>query len=457
MITKNIKIYFVLGFLFSLSLDTFSQKNDVPTNRILFIFDASQSMLSRWQSGRKVDIAKNLLSNMVDSLKNVDNLEIGLRVYGHKSNYPPQDCDDTHLEVNFLKAFKAADLIKKKLSVIRPRGTTPIAKSLEEGAKDFPDDNARNIVILITDGKEECGMDPCAVSRMYQNNGIILKPFVIGVGLDKDWKKSFDCVGRFFDASREQDFTNILNIVISHVIDNTTAQVNLLDHLGRATESNVNVTFYNDFNGVSKYNYVHTLNDYGRPDTLVIDPVLSYNVVAHTIPPVSVSNIILSPGTHTIIPIETPQGSLIVKMNSKVKYQYIVSAVNIDTTLNIQNINESEKYIVGKYNIELLTLPRRKFKNVEVLPNQETLFNIPSTGLANIILPSKGYGGIYLLKGDELEQIYHFKGKQSNFRMNLLPGSYKVVFRSLSSRESIYTIEKNFTINSGKSKLIKIY
>ena len=388
---------------------------------------------------------------------NVDNLEIGLRVYGHKSNYPPQDCDDTHLEVNFLTAFKAADLIKKKLAVIRPRGTTPIAKSLEEGAKDFPDDNARNIVILITDGKEECGMDPCAVSRMYQNNGIILKPFVIGVGLDKNWKKSFDCVGRFFDASREQDFTNILNIVISHVIDNTTAQVNLLDHLGRATESNVNVTFYNDFNGVSKYNFVHTLNDYGRPDTLVIDPVLSYNVVAHTIPPVTVSNVILSPGIHTIIPIETPQGSLIVKMNSKVKYQYIVSAVNIDTTLNIQNINESEKYIVGKYNIELLTLPRRKFKNVEVLPNQESLFNIPSTGLANIILPSKGYGGIYLFKGDELEQIYHFKGKQSNFRMNLLPGSYKVVFRSLSSRESIYTIEKNFTIKSGKSKLIKIY
>ena len=457
MIIKNIKIYFVLGFLLSLSLDTFSQKKEVPTNRILFIFDASQSMLSRWQSGRKIDIAKNLLSNMVDSLKNVDNLEIGLRVYGHKSNYPPQDCDDTHLEVNFLNAFKAADLIKKKLSVIRPRGTTPIAKSLEEGAKDFPDDNARNIVILITDGKEECGMDPCAVSRMYQNNGIILKPFVIGVGLDKNWKKSFDCVGRFFDASREQDFTNILNIVISHVIDNTTAQVNLLDHLGRATESNVNVTFYNDFNGVSKYNYVHTLNDYGRPDTLVIDPVLSYNVVAHTIPPVSVSNIILSPGTHTIIPIETPQGSLIVKMNSKVKYQYIVSAVNIDTTLNIQNINESEKYIVGKYNIELLTLPRRKFKNVEVLPNQESLFNIPSTGLVNIILPSKGYGGIYLLKGNELEQIYHFKGKQSNFRMNLLPGSYKVVFRSLSSRESIYTIEKNFKIKSGKSKLIKIY
>jgi len=72
-------------------------------------------MLGRWQSGRKIDIAKKLLSNMVDSLQDIENLEIGLRVYGHKSGYPPQDCDDTHLEVNFLKAEFAVDLIKKKL------------------------------------------------------------------------------------------------------------------------------------------------------------------------------------------------------------------------------------------------------------------------------------------------------------------------------------------------------
>ena len=33
-------------------------------------------MLGRWQSGRKIDMAKNLLSKMVDSLSNLDNLEI---------------------------------------------------------------------------------------------------------------------------------------------------------------------------------------------------------------------------------------------------------------------------------------------------------------------------------------------------------------------------------------------
>ena len=55
-----------------------------PLTRILFIFDASQSMFGRWQSDTKISIAQKLLSNMLDSLKNVQNLELALRVYGHQ-------------------------------------------------------------------------------------------------------------------------------------------------------------------------------------------------------------------------------------------------------------------------------------------------------------------------------------------------------------------------------------
>ena len=439
-----------------MSPDAFAQKVKEPVNRILFIFDASQSMLGRWQSGRKIDIAKDLLCDMLDSLKNIKNLELGLRVYGHKSSYPPQDCDDTYLEVDFLNAKNAVDFIKKKLSVIKSRGTTPIAKSLEEGAKDFPDDG-RNIVILITDGKEECGMDPCAVSRLYQKKGIILKPFVIGVGQDENWKDSFNCVGRFFDASKEKDFTNILNIVISHVIDNTTAQVNLLNQEGKPTETNINLTFYNEFTGIAKYNYVHTMNAFGLPDTMIIDPVLSYKVVAHTIPPVIIKNVMLNPGEHTIIPLKTPQGKLEIRMNSKINYQYIVSPAGVDTTLNVQQINEVEEYLIGNYDLELLTLPRKKFYNVEISPTKSTIYTIPTPGLANIILPSKGFGGLYMNDGDELEQIYHFKGQKTNHRLTLLPGNYKLIFRAIAAKEYIYTQEKNFKIKSGKSEMIKIY
>lgn len=457
MIIKNTKILTLATLLLLGSFRVDAQKKKESVNRILFIFDASQSMLGRWQSGRKIDIAKNLLSNMVDSLKEIENLEIGLRVYGHQKDYPPQDCNDSKLEINFIPANIAVDRMKAKLSMIKARGTTPIAVSLEEGAKDFPSGDARNIVILITDGKEECGMNPCAVSRLYQRKGIILKPFVIGVGLDDGWKKSFDCVGRFFDASKEQDFSNILNIVISHVIDNTTAQVNLLDENNEPTETNINLTFYNDFTGVTKYNFLHTMNAYGNPDTMIIDPVLSYKVVAHTIPPVSVDNITLTPGKHTIIPLNTPQGKLEIKMNSKKKYQYIVRPAGVDTTLHVQEINEPEKYLTGIYDIELLTLPRLKFYNVEVHQDSTTKYTIPTPALANIILPSKGYGGVYLKNGDKLENIYQFKASKSQHRLSLLPGNYKLIFRALAAKEYRYTKEKDFKLKSGQSKFIKLY
>jgi Ca-activated chloride channel family protein len=190
---------------------------------------------------------------------------------------------------------------------------------------------------------------------------------------------------------------------------------------------------------------------------MVIDPVLSYKVVAHTIPPVTLENISLNPGKHTIIPLETPQGELEIKMNSKIQYEYIVRPAGIDTTLNVQVINEIEKYLIGRYDIEILTLPRKKFYDVEVSQSTLTTYSIPTPGIANIILPSKGYGGLYVKKGDELEQIYHFKGNKTQHRLTLLPGRYKVVYRAKSAKNHIYTTEENFKLRSGQSELIKIY
>ena len=440
-----------------LSVEVFSQKKQEPVNRILFVFDASQSMLGRWQSGRKIDIAKQLLTNITDSLKDVKNLELGLRVYGHQRSFPPQDCDDTRLEINFIPSNIFADRIKGKLSMIRAKGTTPIAKSLEEAAADFPLDNSRNIVILITDGKEECGMDPCAVSRLFAKKGIILKPFVIGIGLDKSWKDNLDCVGTFFDAANERDFSNILNIVISHVVDNTTTQVNLLDSLGNPTETDVPLTFYDNFTDIVKYNFVHTMNSMGNPDTMIIDPVLKYKVIAHTIPPVESDIITIQPGKHTIIPLKTPQGKLKIIINTKEDYQFIIRKKGERKTINVQNINTTQKYLTGFYDIELLTLPRQYFNNIRINQNQLTKLQLPSTGLVNILLPANGYGGVYLNDGDILTEIYKFNGESNQYKLTLLPGKYTVIYRAKSSKKYIYTNEETFVIKSGKSQLIKIY
>ena len=183
-------IKYFICFLFIL-IQTFyglSQKYTKPVTRILFVFDGSRSMYGMWGKDSKFNIARDILIHMVDSLQTVDNVELALRIYGHQSQFPPQDCNDTKLEVPF--GVKNGNLIKQKLYSIIPKGTTPIARSLEQSAKDFTDcQNCQNIIILITDGIEECSGDPCLVSQALQKKGIILKPFIIGIDIDSKLKK----------------------------------------------------------------------------------------------------------------------------------------------------------------------------------------------------------------------------------------------------------------------------
>ncbi len=180
-----------------LSFDLSSQnhpKPNQPLTRILFVFDASYSMFGQWQSGMKMDLAKKLLSEFLDSIDGSnENLELAFRPYGHQVPLRPErSCTDTKLEVPFGKNNIQA--IKNKLKMINPKGTTPIAYTLEQCGDDFPTKSSKsvkNIIILITDGIEECDGDPCAVSLALQKKGIVLKPFVIGIGLDQSYINSF--------------------------------------------------------------------------------------------------------------------------------------------------------------------------------------------------------------------------------------------------------------------------
>lgn len=461
---KNRHIYIAI-FLALLLIPalTFSQVKEKekpkPTTRILIVFDASQSMFGRWQSDMKIAIARKLLSNLLDSLKNVPDLELALRVYGHQKPFPPQDCDDTKLEIPFSK--DNTDKIKYKLKTLVPKGTTPIASSLELAANDFtPCENCRNIIVLITDGIEECDGDPCAVSKALQKKGIALKPFIIGIG--KDFSSAFSCVGTYFDASSEQEFHQALNIVISQALNSTTAQVNLLDFYGNPTETNVNMTFYDNFSGLIKYNFIHTMNNMGLPDTLVLDPLTNYNLVVHTIPPVEVDSIKLTPGKHSVIPVDVPQGYLTLKMvGNNLKnvndIEAIVRQAGKMETLNIQSFNQTEKYIVGKYDMEVLCLPRLYINDIDVAQSSTTTVEIPQPGIAVIQTSANGYGSLYQENDNKLKWVYNLRGNTTQESLILQPGKYRVVFRTKYTNKSAYTVEKSFKVQSGSSVTVKLF
>jgi len=445
--------FIILIFLTCLNGIKAQNVTEPPLTRILFIFDASQSMMAKWETDIKMVIAKKLLSELLDSLANVENIELALRVYGHQRPVPPQDCSDTRLEVGF--GPNNIEAIKQKLRNIDPKGTTPIAKSLEHGADDFPHcPQCRNVIILITDGIEACDGDPCAVSLALQKKGIVLKPFVIGVGLDLEFKKTFECVGNYYDASSESQFRQVLNIVISQALNNTTLQVNLLDTQGNPTETDVNMTFYDAMSGKMKNNFMHTINNRGVPDTLVLDPFLTYRAHIHTIPPVFIDSIKLSPGKHTIVATDAPQGYLVVKSNSVYfkDTKLIVRKGNEMSTLNVQSLNQTEKYITGDYSVEILSMPRLIVNDVNIKQSHTTTLQVPDPGMVTIITEVAGYGSIYVERGENLEWVYNLNLNNNNREtIILLPGNYKAVFRAKNVKKTLSTIDKNFKITSGSS------
>lgn len=458
---------FLLIMSYYLVLDTnisFAQQKPQepqPTSRILFLFDASQSMFAKWQSDTKFEVAKKLLSELVDSLQKMDNLELALRIYGHQKRFPPQDCDDTKLEIPFGR-FNGYD-IKQKLRSITPSGTTPIALSLEACGKDFPgltSGTARNIIILITDGMEECNGDPCAVSAALQKKGVVLKPFIIGLGINKDFAKSFECVGNYFDASEETTFKTVLSVVITQALNNTSLQVNLLDIKGMPTETNVGMTLYDKFTGAIRYNFVHTMNAKGFPDTLKVDPLSTYNITVHTLPAVKIDNVKAVPGKHTIVGVDAPQGDLFLKLEGSAEYKNLQAIVRKNgdlNTLHVQNFNTKERFIVGKYDLELLTLPRTYLQDVEISQSKTTTIEIQKPGIVTFMMNSPGYGSVYVEEDNKMKWIYSIDDVNTRESVVLQPGKYHAVFRSKNSKESLYTVDKTFRIASGTSIVVNLY
>ena len=156
----------------------------IRKTRILFILDASNSMNSEWGKQTRIQAAKEVLIQELEALRGVENTEAALRIYGHQTPFDKneQDCNDTKLEVPFAKDNLNA--IQLKIKNLVAKGATPIARSLEAAASDFPDTLSKNYIILITDGLESCDNDPCIIAKKLKEKGVKVTPFVIGLGMD---------------------------------------------------------------------------------------------------------------------------------------------------------------------------------------------------------------------------------------------------------------------------------
>lgn len=454
---KNSKtIFIVLVFLFFYA-PFFAQAP--KTTRILFIFDMSNSMNGEWEGGIKLDKARKLMVKMLDSIAQIPNMQVALRMYGHQYNTTPQNCGDTKLEVPFSR--NNISQIKNKLLTTTAKGTTPIARSLLEAGDDFPPcANCTDVIILITDGIEACSGDPCAIALQLMQKGIKLKPYVVGIGLDVEIKKAFECFGdHFLEADNSSTFGRILETVVTQFIPSgeTKVKVELLDVFKKPTETNVNMTFFDQNSGKMLYNYIHTLTAKGEPDQIKLDFGYTYKMVVNTLPPVEVNNIKIVKNAENIIKASTPQGSIIVKEERGYVLENISCIIKKSADckiLNVQKIREEEKYIVGKYDIEIHTLPITYYKNIQVNQSKITYVDVPEPGVINIAMPSEGFGSIYVIKPYLVEWVCNINNTGKKVLL-LQPGNYLAVYRPGKMQTIDASRSIQFSVRSGYSDWVR--
>ena len=180
------------------------------------ILDASGSMNGKLRGGEvKIAAAKQAVGELVKKLP--DPTVLGFRAYGHQSPREKHDCQDTQFLVSFGPLSKNRGLIEAKAKGLTARGYTPITQVITKGVEDFPADfQGDKVIVLVSDGKETCEGDPCAMAQALAKKGMKLVIHTVGFGVDEAAKSQLECVaratgGRYFPAESTAELIKVLS------------------------------------------------------------------------------------------------------------------------------------------------------------------------------------------------------------------------------------------------------
>ncbi|HOK38329.1 MAG TPA: VWA domain-containing protein [Bacteroidales bacterium] len=455
---KKIIINFLFLLLSVVSIAQPHNKSSEPKKltRILFIFDASTSMMERWDGDYKINRSKQLMVELLDSLETIqksENLEVALRIYGHQSPDQLYDCFDSKLEVPF--SPNSISDVREKIRNVKAKGTTPIAYSLGQSQYDFPEcSDCRNIIILITDGIEMCKGNPCEVSLELQRKGVVLKPYIIGVDIDISQVDMLNCIGNYYNAANSQEFRQAINTIVGQVTNLTSVQVNLLDTYGKPTETNAAMSFHDNQSGKVRYTYMHTLNKSGNPDTIYLDILSVYDLKVHTIPPVYLDSIKLKEGVLNIIEVPAPQGTLWVNIGNDTAYNSEIKVLlkksgQPQHNIYILDADKKQKVLTGLYDLEILTMPRTYFYAVQIEQSKTKKLDIPAPGTVIFNFRNPCYASLLHDEGNVLTNLFDITPDQSHYKFKLQPGYYRLIIREKQHFSSAKTVEYKFRVKSG--------
>jgi Ca-activated chloride channel homolog len=170
MLLKRVSLALLFSSVLSLSALADGQ-------RVILVLDASGSMRGKIDGKSKMDIAKDVVGKLVSTWKPADDL--GLVVYGHREK---GSCTD--IETVWPPKPLTPSTFMSPINALVPKGKTPMTQAVRQAAEALKYTEQKSTVILVSDGLETCGADPCAMARELEAAGVELTVHTVGFGLD---------------------------------------------------------------------------------------------------------------------------------------------------------------------------------------------------------------------------------------------------------------------------------
>jgi 6-phosphogluconolactonase (cycloisomerase 2 family) len=200
----------------------------------VFILDASGSMLSDLGGRTRLAIAQDAVGDLSAGLPS--SIYASLWAYGHRVEQDDKaaSCQDIE-EVIGLGPVDAQqfDSVAHSLAA---KGYTPITDALLQAASSLPvGPHERNSVVLVSDGEETCGGDPCALAAELAAGDIELVIHTIGLAVDDVTRDQLQCIadasgGTYTDADSAEDLSAALEGAAEAASDDT---FSIVEGLGR--------------------------------------------------------------------------------------------------------------------------------------------------------------------------------------------------------------------------------
>ena len=421
--------------------------------RLLLIVDCSNSMWDHWQSNAKIKVTQQVLLSFLDSISSQHDVDVALRVFGHVN----KNQFSTRLEVPF--GEDNIYQLQSKIKTLVPQGGCTAATALTDALSDFPaTGSSRNLILIITDGMDDCDAEICDVARQVQLSGVVVQTFVLGIGGGAF--SHADCAGSLFLVPHEEEYAKTMYDIFHLSGKKAKVVLRMLDGDGELYEAEHPVAFYDHRTGVIRQSTIYSVDSKLKPDTLLMDPLVTYDMAVFTHPPLRREAMQFSIDRPNNVDITVSEGTLKVQYSGK-RPQW--SQPNVDVIVRregermaAQEVGEVGQYLAGRYDVEVQTLPVTTLRGVEVRGNAATELSVPMPGMLVLSKP-KGIttGAIFRLRDGQVEFATDLNPSTAGERLLLQPGQYELVLHPQNATKYDKVQTKRFVIESSQTTKIQ--